>query len=174
MTKPFPILFPARFERSNSSSISYHDSTSNDSSNGHTPSSVASTPGGSSISGGPKNRLKSKKNTPDLGEGLDALHSEPSGWGELPSPKDTDPDNGTEVWGVPPEDLKRQQMKEKAVRSVLHQGPHPGDASTGKECKKWREGWGNQQLYYSIDLHSGFCKIRCKILESFAYSFNIG
>ncbi len=77
------------------------------------------------MGGAAKIRAK-KKTVPDLGEGLDTLHNEPSGWGELPSPKDTDPDNGTEFWGIPPEDIKRQQLKEKAARAAL-QNSHPGD-----------------------------------------------
>ena len=95
----------------------------------HTPSSSSSSTPGNGL-GGMKNRLKGKKTVADLGEGLDTLHCEPSGWGELPSPKETDPDNGTEFWGIPPADVKRQQTKEKAVRAA-QQGGHPGDTHPG-------------------------------------------
>ena len=44
---------------------------------------------------------KMKKPSSGLDDALESLHSEPSGWGELPSPKPTDVDNGTEIWGVP-------------------------------------------------------------------------
>lgn len=50
---------------------------------------------------------KPKKTLPELEDGLGSLHSEPSGWGELPSPKPCDVDNGTELWGVPPADQNR-------------------------------------------------------------------
>lgn len=37
--------------------------------------------------------------------------NEPSGWGELPSPKPSDADNGTELWGVPPDVSNREREK---------------------------------------------------------------
>ena len=54
---------------------------------------------------------KPKKTLPELEGGLGSLHSEPSGWGELPSPKPCDVDNGTELWGVPPADQNRYLSK---------------------------------------------------------------
>lgn len=60
----------------------------------------------SSTSGG-KTR-KGKKPTVALDDALEMLHSEPSGWGELPSPKPSDVDNGTEIWGVAPDDMHRK------------------------------------------------------------------
>ena len=50
---------------------------------------------------------KPKKSLAELEGGLGSLHCEPSGWGELPSPKPCDVDNGTELWGVPPVDRNR-------------------------------------------------------------------
>ena len=50
---------------------------------------------------------KPKKSIVELEGGLGSLHCEPSGWGELPSPKPCDVDNGTELWGVPPVDQSR-------------------------------------------------------------------
>ena len=56
----------------------------------------------SSISSGSGVKMrKMKKPSSGLDDALESLHSEPSGWGELPSPKPTDVDNGTEIWGVP-------------------------------------------------------------------------
>lgn len=65
----------------------------------------------------------------DLEEGLDSLNYKPSGWGRLPSPKPTDLDNynGTEVWGVPPDDLARQ-MREKSRTS------HSSSSADVGEC----------------------------------------
>ena len=54
---------------------------------------------------------KIKKPTTDLDDALESLQSEPSGWGDLPSPKPTDMDNGTEIWGVAPDDMHRPKMK---------------------------------------------------------------
>lgn len=51
---------------------------------------------------------KMKKVSTGLDDALESLHSEPSGWGDLPSPKPTDVDNGTEIWGVAPDDLHRK------------------------------------------------------------------
>lgn len=50
---------------------------------------------------------KPKKSLAELEGGLGSLYCEPSGWGELPSPKLCDVDNGTELWGVPPVDQNR-------------------------------------------------------------------
>ena len=51
---------------------------------------------------------KGRKPTVELDSALVSLHSEPSGWGDLPSPKPTDVDNGTEIWGVAPDDIHRK------------------------------------------------------------------
>lgn len=51
---------------------------------------------------------KLKKPSTGLDDALESLHSEPSGWGDLPSPKPTDVDNGTEIWGVAPVDMHRK------------------------------------------------------------------
>lgn len=51
---------------------------------------------------------KLKKPMSGLDDALECLHSEPSGWGELPSPKPEDVDNGTEIWGIAPDDVHRK------------------------------------------------------------------
>lgn len=61
----------------------------------------------SSTGSGAKVR-KMKKVSSGLDDALESLHSEPSGWGDLPSPKPSDVDNGTEIWGVAPDDLHRK------------------------------------------------------------------
>lgn len=70
-----------------------------------------------SLSGSLKGR-KLKKPTMDLEDGLESLHSEPSGWGDLPSPKINDNDNGTELWGVPP-DVRDRSVRKASVGSGL-------------------------------------------------------
>lgn len=77
----------------------------------HTPQPSSNSYGSNGSLGPVKNRRPRTKS--DYEEGLDSLLSEPSGWGELPSPKPSDLDNGTEPWGVPPDDLDRQQRREK-------------------------------------------------------------
>ena len=62
----------------------------------------------SSSSGAKLHVRKVKKPSTGLDDALDSLHFEPSGWGELPSPKPTDADNGTEIWGVAPDDIHRK------------------------------------------------------------------
>lgn len=52
-----------------------------------------------------------KKPVMDLGDAIENLQSEPSGWGDLPSPKQTTIDTGTEVWGIP-DDVKQKMKKE--------------------------------------------------------------
>ena len=47
------------------------------------------------------------KKAMDLDDTMDSLQNEPSGWGELPSPKPTNVDTGTEVWGIP-DDIKKK------------------------------------------------------------------
>ena len=51
---------------------------------------------------------KMKKPSTGLDDALESLQSEPSGWGDLPSPKPSDADNGTEIWGVAPDDMHRK------------------------------------------------------------------
>ena len=62
----------------------------------------------SSSSGAKLHVRKLKKPMSGLDDALECLHSEPSGWGDLPSPKPTDVDNGTEIWGVSPDDIHRK------------------------------------------------------------------
>ena len=65
----------------------------------------------SAVSSGSSMKLhvrKAKKPSSGLDDALESLHSEPSGWGDLPSPKLTDVDNGTEIWGVAPDDMHRK------------------------------------------------------------------
>lgn len=70
-----------------------------------------------SQSGSLKGR-KLKKPAMDLEDGLESLHCEPSGWGDLPSPKTNDNDNGTELWGVPP-DVRDRSVRKSSVGSGL-------------------------------------------------------
>ena len=63
--------------------------------------------------GKPYLRTNNKKKLSEFEEGCDSFQNEPTGWGELPSPKPSDVDNGTELWGVPPDDLERQLRAEK-------------------------------------------------------------
>lgn len=63
-----------------------------------------------------KHMVKPKKHVMDIDEALDSLQGEPSGWGNLPSPKPTDVDTGTEVWGIP-EDIKQKMKKEASTRN---------------------------------------------------------
>ncbi len=51
------------------------------------------------------------KQVVDLDDGVDLLQCEPSGWGDLPSPKPSDVDTGTDVWGIP-DDIKRKMKKD--------------------------------------------------------------
>ena len=63
---------------------------------------------------------KAKKPTTGLDNALDSLHSEPSGWGDLPSPKPTDMDNGTEIWGVAPDDMHRKTKSSSSESCYTH------------------------------------------------------
>lgn len=54
---------------------------------------------------------KTKKPAMDLEDALESLHSEPSGWGDLPSPKISDNDDGTGIWGEPPDIKSRNGRK---------------------------------------------------------------
>ena len=61
------------------------------------------------------NRFSSKSKKPvDLDDAIDALQNEPSGWGDLPSPKQSEVDTGTEVWGIP-DDVKEKMGRPTAV-----------------------------------------------------------
>lgn len=78
-----------RFDRSNSQSESMSSS------------------GMGNVAAAYKNR-KAKTSIAELEDGLESLQHEPSGWGDLPSPKpESEIDNGTELWGVPPDDRAR-------------------------------------------------------------------
>lgn len=68
--------------------------------------------GGGGVGRGGNRFSGKKKPVVDLDDAIESLHSEPSGWGELPSPKPTGIDTGTEVWGIP-DDVKQKMKKEK-------------------------------------------------------------
>lgn len=72
----------------------------------------------SSSSGVKVNSRKTKKPSTGLDDALESLHSEPSGWGDLPSPKPTDIDNGTEIWGVAPDDIHRKPKSSNGMANV--------------------------------------------------------
>lgn len=63
-----------------------------------------------------KHSIKPKKSVVDIDEAMDSLQGEPSGWGNLPSPKPTDVDTGTDVWGIP-DDIKQKMKKEVSTRN---------------------------------------------------------
>ena len=52
-----------------------------------------------------------KKPVIDLDDAIENLQCEPSGWGDLPSPKQSNIDTGTEVWGIP-DDVKQKMKKD--------------------------------------------------------------
>ena len=54
---------------------------------------------------------KTKKPVMDFDDAIESLHSEPSGWGDLPSPKPSNIDTGTEVWGIP-DDVRIKMKKD--------------------------------------------------------------
>ena len=85
-------------------------------------------PHGSQASSGGSSTKARKKQKPsvDLGDALGALQSEPSGWGELPSPKANENDTGTECWGVPPD------LKERLERGGGQQQKTPFDGPAGE------------------------------------------
>lgn len=61
------------------------------------------------------NRFVPKSKKPvDLDDAIGALQNEPSGWGDLPSPKHSEADTGTEVWGIP-DDVKEKMGRPNAV-----------------------------------------------------------
>ena len=62
------------------------------------------TSNGTMGTGGPK--VRKAKTVTHLDSAREALLQEPSGWGDLPSPKPEDNDNGTELWGIPPADTR--------------------------------------------------------------------
>ena len=74
------------------------------------------------IGRGSKFPLKPKKPVMDLDDAIESLHNEPSGWGDLPSPKPTDMDTGTEVWGIP-DDVKMNMKKKNVRRNGGGNGP---------------------------------------------------
>ena len=107
MTHPFP-----RFERQHSNS--QHDPNTDSSDippGGHASVSTPSSTGSGSYAGLGKPYLRNSKKAKDYDDGYDSFQNEPSGWGELPSPKPGDLDNGTEFWGIPPDDLLRAEKK---------------------------------------------------------------
>ena len=54
----------------------------------------------------------------ELEDALESLQSEPSGWGDLPSPNVQDTDDGTALWGVPPDDQQRRHNKGRGSSSA--------------------------------------------------------
>ena len=83
---------------------------------------------------------KPKKHVMDLDDAMDSLQCEPSGWGDLPSPKSSEVDTGTEVWGIP-DDIKKKMKKD----------VKPGKSQSG--------GNGMCKLHYSV---GGQLWIRCR------------
>ena len=106
----------SRFDRTNSSSQSDGTDHPSYASNG--------------MAAGKIRKIKPKSQH-DYEDGLDSLQSEPSGWGELPSPRPSDLDNGTEFWGVPPDDLERQRRAEKASR-ISHSAMSSSTSDVGE------------------------------------------
>lgn len=82
----------------------------------HTSNSTPSSTNSNNYSIAPQNNYSRKQNgrpvSNEIDEGQEFIRSEPNGWGELPSPKPSDLDNGTEFWGIPPADMERQ-LREK-------------------------------------------------------------
>ena len=119
---------PSRFERQHSNSQHDPNIDSDMPPGSHasvsTPSSTGS---GSSYAGLGKPYLRNVKKTKEYDDGYDSFQNEPSGWGELPSPKPSDLDNGTEFWGVPPDDLERQLRAEK--KRISHSSSSAGPSS---------------------------------------------
>ena len=74
--------------------------------------------GGGGGGGSKMSRTKKQKPVVDLEDALESLHSEPSGWGELPSPQPNEKDNGTEFWGVPP-DMRERMIKERSGQNSV-------------------------------------------------------
>ena len=95
---------------------------------GRVDSSHGSQGGGGGGGGGSGKTRKKQKPAVDLGDALGALQSEPSGWGELPSPKPNENDTGTECWGVPPD------LKERLERGGSQKAP--SDRSSGKRGER--------------------------------------
>ncbi len=102
-----------------------------------TPSSTGSSYGGLAK---PYLRNNKKNKAMEYEEGYDSFQCEPSGWGELPSPKPSDLDNGTEFWGVPPDDLERQLRAEK--KRVSHSSSSTGPNSDLGQST-WRSEFSN-------------------------------
>lgn len=114
----FPSL---RFDRG-------HQHDDSNSGGGHTPVSTSSLSSsyGNGIGIG-KNFPRKSKKVADYEEGLGSLQNAPSGWGELPSPKLTDLDNGTEFWGIPPADLERQGREKAKINRSSSSTMQSGD-----------------------------------------------
>lgn len=85
-----------------------------------------------------------------------SLQAEPSGWGDLPSPKPVNVDTGTSAWGAPPSDLGKfpKDMHsgpgwgEKGAWRGQQGGRDEGD-STGTQAAGWhgtRAGWGSGKV----------------------------
>lgn len=77
-----------------------------------------------------------------------SLQAEPSGWGDLPSPKSVNVDTGTSAWGAPPSESKDIQFGtgwgEKGAWSGRQGGRDDAD-STGTQAAGWhgsKSGWG--------------------------------
>ena len=85
-----------------------------------------------------------------------SLQAEPSGWGDLPSPKPVNVDTGTSAWGAPPSDLGKFPKDihsgagwgEKGSWRSQQGGRDEGD-STGTQAAGWhgtRTGWGSGKV----------------------------
>ncbi|XP_019849214.1 PREDICTED: trinucleotide repeat-containing gene 6B protein-like isoform X2 [Amphimedon queenslandica] len=91
--------------------------------------------GGGGIGRGSSRFSGKKKPVMDLDDAIESLHSEPSGWGDLPSPKPTGIDTGTEVWGIP-DDVKQKMKKDK---------PHIG-GGRGQSWSDTGDEWGGPEV----------------------------
>ncbi len=60
-----------------------------------------------------------------------SLQNVSSGWGELPSPKPTDLDCGSECWGVPPDDLEKKRGGREEGRTS-HSSSYTSHANSSK------------------------------------------
>lgn len=114
-------------------------------------------------------RRKAKNNTvPPLEDASSSsLQAEPSGWGDLPSPKSVNVDTGTSAWGAPPSDPKDINSGagwgEKGSWNSRPGGRDDGD-STGTQAAGWhgsKAGWNvgkvSQHCSPPLLLLAGLC-----------------
>lgn len=117
-----------------------------------------STPGSSSLGRGAALILpRPRKSIAELEGGLESLHCAPSGWGDLPSPKTSDIDKGTDYWGIPPDDLAKMTGAEQPpIINGWNGGsrsPNPKAGDVPTDSAGWpsnentgKSGWGDEQL----------------------------